>query len=79
MERPITPSLLATFIEYAATNPVTAIEWHRFAVNHYRDERMENARRECVRLIISSKGQLSKFERDRLHSIADSLRTREVK
>jgi len=34
---------LATFIEYAATDRVTAIEWHRFAIRHYRDEHMENA------------------------------------
>src|SRR5215510_11296161 len=34
MERPITGSLLATFIEYAATRRVTLLEWHRFAVQH---------------------------------------------
>ena len=44
MERPITRSLPATFIEYAARDCVTPLEWSRFIVNHYKDEVMEGAR-----------------------------------
>ena len=48
MERPITRSLLATFIEYAARDCVTPLECSRFMVNHYGDEAMEVARVGCV-------------------------------
>ena len=37
----LTRSLLATFIEYAARDCVTPLEWSRFIVNHYGDEVME--------------------------------------
>jgi hypothetical protein len=78
MERPITRSLLATFIEYAATQRVTLLEWHRFAVNHYHDERMEEARRECVRILQRAKrGEVPKAEVERLYSIAAALRASE--
>jgi hypothetical protein len=78
MERPTTPSLLATFIEYAATDRVTAIEWHRFVVQHYQDEHMENARRECARILGGPrKRPIPKAELERLYSIADGLRTSE--
>jgi hypothetical protein len=53
MERPITRSLLATFIQYAARDCVTPLEWSRFIVNHYKDERMEAARIDCVRILQS--------------------------
>jgi hypothetical protein len=80
MERPITRSLLATFIEYAATRRVTLLEWHRFAVNHYHDERMEDARRECVRIIRRvTRGEVPKADVERLYSIAAALRASEGK
>jgi hypothetical protein len=78
MERPITRSLLASFIEYAAKGCVTDIEWNRFAVNHYPDAQMEEARRECVRVLaIEGKGdyrQVPRADLDRLYSIATDLR-----
>jgi len=78
MKRPITRSLLATFIEYAATRRVTLLEWHRFAVNHYHDERMEDARRECVRIIRRvTRGEVPKADVERLYSIAAALRASE--
>ena len=80
MERPITRSLLATFIEYAATRRVTLLEWHRFAVNHYHDERMEDARRECVRIIRRvTRGEVPKADVERLYSLAAALRASEGK
>jgi len=79
MERPITRSLLATFIEYAAKGCVTTIEWHRFAVNHYHDEAMERARLECVRILATLGNgdyrNVPRSELDRLHAIAQDLRT----
>jgi len=78
IERPITRSLLATFIEYAVTQRVTVLEWHRFAVNHYHDERMEEARRECVRVLQRSKGrEVPKADVEHLYSIAAALRAGE--
>jgi hypothetical protein len=78
MERPITRSLLATFMENAAKGCVTPIEWSRFATNHYHDEAMEQARRECVRVIaVMGKGDYRKVPKpdlDRLYSIAQNLR-----
>jgi hypothetical protein len=53
MERPITRRLLASAIEYAARSKLDMIEWHRFFVNHYHDELMEEARVACVRLLDS--------------------------
>jgi hypothetical protein len=82
MERPITRSLLATFIEYAAKGCVTPIEWSRFAINHYHDEAMEQARRECVRVLgIVGKGDhrnVPKPDLDRLLSLARDLRAGEL-
>ena len=75
MERPITRSLLATFIEYAATRRVTPSEWQRFAVQHYADERMEEARRQCVRTLQRvTRREVSKADVERLYSIAAALR-----
>jgi len=51
MERSVTPTLLASFIKYAAIDRVTMLEWNRSAVTHYCNERMENARCECVRIL----------------------------
>jgi hypothetical protein len=80
METPITRSLLATFIEYAATDRVTAVEWNRFVVQHYQDEHMENARRECARILGGPrKRPMPKTELERLYSIADDLRESERK
>jgi len=66
---------LATFIEYAATQRITLLEWHRFAVNHYHDERMEEARRECVRILQrATRGEVPMADVERLYSIAAALR-----
>ena len=72
MERPVTRSLLASFIEYAAKNCVTPLEWNRFAVAHYRDDKMEEARRHCVRILRGS--PVAKEDLDFLYSIAADLR-----
>jgi hypothetical protein len=78
MERPITRSLLATFIEYAARGCVTPLEWSRFGVQHYADERMEDARRECVRILRDAEyRKVSKADLDLLYSIAEELRASE--
>jgi hypothetical protein len=75
MERPITRSLLATFIEYAATRRVTRLEWE-----HFGDERMEEARRECVRILQrATRGEVPKANLERLYSIAATLRPGEGK
>jgi hypothetical protein len=75
MERPVTRLLLATFIEYAARGCVTPSEWFRFAVQHYQDERMEEARSECVRILGGADSRkVPRSELDRLYSIADDLR-----
>ena len=79
MERPITRSLLATFIEYAAMGRVTLLEWHRFAVQHYGDERMEEARRECVRIIQATRREVPNADVERLYSIAAALRASDGK
>jgi hypothetical protein len=80
METPITRSLLATFIEYAARDCVTPIEWSRFMVNHYGDEAMEAARVGCVRILQSApRGGLASADLDRLYAIADELRAADKK
>jgi hypothetical protein len=75
MERPVTPKLLATFIEYAATGKVTTLEWHRFIVAHYLDPRMEEARRKCARIIIESGHPVEGERLVALRALADSLRS----
>ena len=76
MERPVTRTLLATFIEYAAVGKVTPIEWHRFIVEHYLDPQMEAARRECGRILGSSGLRGVTDEKlDALRSLADKLRS----
>jgi hypothetical protein len=72
MERSVTRSLLASFIEYAAKNCVTPVEWSRFAVAHYGDEKMEAARRDCVRIL--QKHPVAREDLDFLYSIAADLR-----
>lgn len=81
IERPITRSLLATFIEYAATQRVTLLEWHRFAVTHYHDKRMEEARRELCKTFIfrSKRGKLPKADVEYLYAKAAALRASEGK
>jgi hypothetical protein len=75
MERPITRSLLATFIEYAARGRVTPIEWSRFIIAHYGDNRMETARRDCARLLGGSQHRsVPKSDLDFLDSVAQELR-----
>ena len=75
MERPLTPKLLATFIEYAAAGKVTPIEWRRFIVAHYADPRMEEARRQCARLAPGPGGSVANEHLGALRSIADALRS----
>ena len=75
MERPITRSLLATFIGYAARDCVTPIEWSRFMITHYKDERIEAARADCVRILQSAlPGKIAKPDLNRLYDIARELR-----
>ena len=76
MDNTITPELLAKFIEYAATDRVTTQEWNRFAVTHYQDEQLEQARSECVRLILErdNTNPMSPEAVSRLLELADSLR-----
>lgn len=50
-KREIDSKLLASFIEYAVANKVSTLEWNRFIVNHYHDPKMEQARRECARIL----------------------------
>jgi hypothetical protein len=68
----VTRSLLASFIENAAKDCVTPLEWNRFAVAHYRDEKMEAARRHCVRIL--GKRPITKEGKAFLYSIAADLR-----
>lgn len=74
--RPIDRNLLASFIEYAANGAITSTEWNRFAVNHYQDDTMEQARAECVRILQSYAGtaEVSLEDRDHLHRLAKNLR-----
>jgi hypothetical protein len=72
MERLVTRSILASFIEYAAKGCVTPIEWSQFAVGHYADEKMEAARRDCVRIL--QKRPIPQEDLDFLYSIASDLR-----
>ncbi len=71
MSRP-TRTLLASFIENAAKGCVTPLEWARFAVTHYEDEKMEAARRHCVRIL--RERPVPKGDLDFLYSIAADLR-----
>ena len=80
MKRPITRSLLATFIEYAAIGRVTLSERHRFAVQHYGDQRMEEARRECVRILRPvTRGKCPRLTWNAPYAIAAALRASEGK
>jgi hypothetical protein len=72
MSRSLTPSLLASFIEYAVKDCVTPLEWNRFAVTHYHDEKMRAARRHCVRILMPR--PVPKRDLDFLYSIAADLR-----
>jgi hypothetical protein len=79
VSQPISRSLLASFIERAARGRLEAREWLRFAVNHYSDEKMENARVQCVQLIaIKANGDVHRLERpdiERLNLLAQDLRS----
>ena len=74
--RPIDRSLLASFIEYAASGVVTSQEWQRFAANHFQDEVMEEARSEFVRIFHKSRNlpKLSAEEQQHLNQLASRLR-----
>jgi hypothetical protein len=72
MLRQVTRSLVASFIENAAKDCATPLEWDRFAVAHYGDEKMEAARRHCVRIL--RKRPIAKEDQDFLYSIAADLR-----
>jgi len=76
MERPVTRTLLATFIEYAAVGKMKPLEWDRFIVAHYLDPQMEAARRECGRILGGSELRGVTDEKlDALRSLADKLRS----
>jgi hypothetical protein len=68
----VTRSLLASFIENAAKDCVTPLEWNRFAVAHYGNEKIEAARRHCVRILRNR--PIPKEDRAFLYSIAADLR-----
>jgi hypothetical protein len=72
MSRPATRILLASFIENAAKDCVTPLEWDRFAVAHYGDEKMEAARRHCVRIL--PERPVPREDLDFLYSVAADLR-----
>jgi hypothetical protein len=74
--RTLDRNLLASFIEYAASGVVTPGEWQRFAVDHYQDEAMEQARIECVRIFHSATdgSHLSGDQRSALYRLAKALR-----
>lgn len=74
--RPIDKTLLASFLEYAANGVVTMAEWRRFAINHYEDSMMEDARAECVRILCANPDPqtLLAEDRQRLHHLARGLR-----
>jgi hypothetical protein len=73
----ITRLLLASFILRAIDDRLEEHEWSRFAVNHYRDKGMEDARVECVRLIaVKANGNvrhLDRADRDHLKLMAQAL------
>ena len=75
VERPVTRKLLATFIEYAARGCVISIEWQRFIVAHYADPRMEEARRDCARVLQGPGSAVTNEQLASLHSLADRLRS----
>jgi len=75
MERPATRKLLATFIEYAAKGCATSIEWQRFIVAHYADPQMEEARRECARVLQGPGRAVTSEQLGLLRSLADHLRS----
>jgi hypothetical protein len=72
--RPITRSLLASAIEYAARGKLDTIEWQRFFVNHYHDKMMEAARVATVRTLQSSGRAVPAELIAELDSIATQLR-----
>jgi hypothetical protein len=74
----VTREDLADFIEDAVTGTSDRAQWFRFIVNHYRDQAMEAARVECVRLIaIKAEGDPRRLDLDdieRLKAAAAILR-----
>ena len=48
----ITRDDLARFILQVSEGVYPPEDWERFAVNHYRDEKMEDARRKLVRYVL---------------------------
>jgi hypothetical protein len=63
---------LASFIANATKDCVTPLEWDRFAVAHYGDEKMEAARRHCVRIL--GKRPIPQEDQAFLYSIVADLR-----
>jgi hypothetical protein len=75
MARPVTHTLLASAIEYAAQAKLTATEHQRFFVTHYDDPVMEEARQEYLRIVISGERYpLSPSRILSLHAVAKMLR-----
>ena len=81
MKRPITRSLLATAIEYAAQSKLQPLEWDRFFIqkdigpHDYPDEVMEWARSETVRIFHEHPmGPLPEEARNELYKVVARLR-----
>ncbi|MCX6899913.1 MAG: hypothetical protein NT105_14585 [Verrucomicrobia bacterium] len=73
----ITKDELAQFILQVSDGTYSPEDWQKIAVNHYKDEKMEDARREMVRYVLgypppSGEEQLSLKER--LLKIASRLK-----
>ena len=76
--REIDRKLLASFIEYAVESKVTVLESERFLVNHYSDELMEMARKECSRYLSGYSETEETEVKEMLYKIAGKLRETEV-
>jgi hypothetical protein len=66
----------ADFLDRLALGQASPEEWQSLAVEHYRDEVLEDVRRRCVLLAISSSiwGDWSASEREGFQALASELR-----
>jgi len=73
--RPITRSMFASFIERAVACKLEPDEWHTYALNHFSDEELEDARRQCVSCFTKDADVriLAKDDIDMLNSLAQKL------
>lgn len=74
-ERPVTKTLLASFIEYALEGKVTLLEWNRFIIEHYADVEMENARIACARILRKGSSNVTDVDKSEFLEIVDRLRS----